>query len=120
MAALLGAVFLRLRESHRFQVVVGLDDLDQPLLGGAVAAIGVRVELFHQRLEANFHLLRGGADIEAEPVERLALGVADLPGLGFRLLLGAQAFAEDLERIGATGERSRRILAELAACASSR
>ena len=42
--------------------------------------------------------MRGGADLQAERVERLALGIADRAGFRARLLLGAQALAEQAER----------------------
>ncbi len=38
------------RAHHGLQIIVGLDDLDQAILGRAVAAIGVGVMLLHQRL----------------------------------------------------------------------
>src|SRR4030081_1790035 len=48
-----------LAESDRAQVVVGLDDLAQAVLGGAVAAVGVGVEELHQGFIARLDL--GGA-----------------------------------------------------------
>src|ERR1700690_2922711 len=99
---------LRSAEAGRFQVVVRLNDLDQPILGRAIAAIGVGMKLLHQFLEAHLHLVRGGADVEPEPIERLAFGVADRRGgLRARLLLAAQAFAEQAERIAAAADAAK-------------
>src|SRR5262245_11205683 len=60
-------------EAGRLQVIVGLDDLAQAILAGAVAAIGVGMMPLHQELEARLDvgLLRVG--IETERVQRLAL-----------------------------------------------
>src|ERR1700690_506460 len=95
-------------EPGRFQVIVRLDDLDQPILGRAIAAIGVGMKLLHQFLEAHLHLMRGGANVEPEPIERLTFGVADRPGgLRARLLLAAQTFAEQAERIATTANAAK-------------
>src|SRR5450830_483948 len=101
--------FSRSAKARRFQVVVRLDDLNEPLLGGAIPAIGVGMKLLHQFLKAQFHLGRRGADIEPESVERLALGIADLALFRVLFLLGAHALAEQPERIvtGAEGAQIR-------------
>src|SRR4051794_8207536 len=39
-----------------FQIVIGLDDLAQPVLGGAVAAIGIGMMALHQGLETRLDL----------------------------------------------------------------
>src|SRR4249920_692064 len=46
-----GAITSRSAESHRFQIIVGLDDLYQPIFRGAVTAIGIWVVAFHEFLE---------------------------------------------------------------------
>src|SRR6516165_3924101 len=93
-----------LAESDRFQILVGLDDLPQLVLRGAVAAIGIRVVTLHQRLETGLDLLDRRRSLQAEHVERLALGIADRSGL--RLVGpgpsagGAAVVPEHAERIG--------------------
>src|SRR6185312_9000842 len=86
-------------ETDRLQIIIRLDDLDQAVLGRAVAAIGVGVVTLDQLLEARLDLHLAGAGLEAERVERLALGVAHRARFHARLLLGAKALAEQPERI---------------------
>src|SRR4051812_34938354 len=62
-----------------FQIVIGLNDLAQPVLGGAIAAIRIGMVALHQGLETRLDLGAGSAELEAERVERLALGIADHP-----------------------------------------
>src|SRR5215470_10852964 len=62
-------------EADRFQIIVGLDDLPQPILRGAVATIGVGMMPLHKRLEPRFDVLRGGVRLEPERVERFAFGI---------------------------------------------
>ena len=62
--------------ASRFQIIVGLDDLAQLVLAAAVAAVGVGMVALHQQLEARLDLGAVGALLEAELVQRLALGVA--------------------------------------------
>ena len=52
-----GVIINRSAESYRFQIIVGLDDLYQPIFGGAVTAIGIWMVAFHELLETRFHLL---------------------------------------------------------------
>src|SRR5512133_2067634 len=63
-------------EADRLEIRIGLDDLAQPIFGRAIAAVGVRMVAFDQRLELPLDLLRRGIRLEAERVERLALGIA--------------------------------------------
>jgi hypothetical protein len=86
-------------ETDRFEVIVRFDDFHQPVFCGAIAAIGVRMMAFHKFLETRFDLLRGGLDIEPERIERFAFGIANLPGLGARLLFRLHTFAKKAERI---------------------
>src|SRR5262245_794087 len=68
----------------------------------------------HQFLEAHFHLLRSGSDLQPERVQGFPLGVADRSSFGARLLFRAQSFAKQLERISvaeSTHIRSNRSLA---------
>ena len=81
----------------------------QPVLGRAVAAIGVGVVALHQFLEARLDLRRRGVDLEPERVERLALGIADRARLRRAPARSrAQALAEQSERIGAGSPREIR------------
>src|SRR5262249_52400138 len=70
-----------LAEAHRLEILVGLNDLPQPLFRRAVAAIGIRVVAFHQHLEPQLDIGRGRAGVEPEGIERTPLGVADDTGL---------------------------------------
>ena len=90
-----------------------MDDLDQTILGGSVAAIGIRMVSFYQLLEPHFHLLRGRVDIETERVEGLTFSVADRARLSACLLFSANAFAEQAALI-------RRGQAERASAAAGR
>src|SRR3954469_13668002 len=91
---------------HGLQIIMRLDDLDQAILSGAVAAVGVGVVLLHQRLVLGLDVGERGLGAEAHHLERLALGVHDLArlGLGRGLRAGAPAGAavellEHAERI---------------------
>src|SRR5262245_42829184 len=59
----------------RLQIIVGLDDLAQLVLAGAVAAVRVGMVPLHQLLEARLDLIALRARFEAEFVQRLAGGV---------------------------------------------
>src|SRR5258705_1612830 len=63
---------------YRLEIVIRLDDFDQAVFCGAVAAIGVGMVLLHQRLV--FRLDGFERRIGAEPhhLQRLALGVEHL------------------------------------------
>src|SRR5579864_8811472 len=65
---------------HRLQIIIRLDDLDQAIFGGAVAAIGVGVVLLHQRLVLGLDVGERRTWAEAHDLERFALGVHDLAG----------------------------------------
>src|ERR1700726_1159828 len=95
---------------YGLQIIICLDDLDQAIFGGTVAAIGVGMVLLHQRLV--LHL--GGLErrIRAEPhhLQRLALGVEYFSGFDLGLAGGSARtrppaaapieFAEHAERVG--------------------
>src|SRR5690349_19672746 len=86
-------------ETVVFHISERLDDLDESVRGRAVYAIGVGVVTLDQLLEARLDLHLAGAGLEAERVERLALGVAHRARFHARLLLGPKALAEQPERI---------------------
>src|ERR1700682_278423 len=97
---------------HGLEIIIRLDDLDQAILGGAVAAIGVGMVLLHQRLVFCLHGFQRRVGPEPHHLQRLALGVHHFPGL--RLGLAGRAartrppaataveLAEHAERIGST------------------
>src|SRR5262245_57035835 len=58
-------------KTYGFQVFIGLDDVAQPILGGAVAAIGVRVMALHQCLEADLDFDRRGLGLKPKGLECL-------------------------------------------------
>src|SRR6202043_2074073 len=79
------------------------------ILGGAVAAIGVGMVLLHQRLVFRLHGLERRIRAEPHHLQRLALGIENLPpfALGLRAGTGtrppaaaAVELAEHAERIG--------------------
>src|SRR5215207_8684574 len=77
-------------EARALQRVVGLDDVAQALLEGAVAAMGVRVEALHQSLVLRLDRGRVGGLVEPERVERPLYDAAVAPlrrlgGLSLRL-----------------------------------
>src|SRR5580692_9226832 len=57
--------------THRFQIVVRLDDLAQAVLARSVATIGVGMVAFHQDLELGFDVGRAGVGFKAQRVEGL-------------------------------------------------
>src|SRR5262249_57190172 len=63
-------------EAVRLEIMVGLDDLAQPIFRGPIAAIGIGMMSLDQRLEPGLDLLGRGVRLEAERIERLALGIA--------------------------------------------
>src|ERR1700731_2679287 len=74
---------------HRLEIIIRLDDLDQAILGGAVAAIGVGMVLLHQRLVFRLDGLERRVGTEPHHLQRLALGVEYFSG--FDLGLGPRA-----------------------------
>src|ERR1700760_261941 len=97
------------RAHHRLQIVVGLDDLDQAILGRAIAAIGIGVMLLHQRLVLGLDVVQRRIRAEPHHLQRLALGVEHFAGFDLGLGAGARPgppataaveFAEHAERIG--------------------
>ena len=64
-----------LAETGGLKVVIGLDDLSEPVLRAAVAAIGVGMKAFHQFLVARLDLGAGFASVEVERVKGPALEV---------------------------------------------
>src|SRR5215467_7921975 len=69
-------------ETDGLEIRISLDDLAQPIFGRTIAAVGVGMMALHQRLELPLDLLCRGIRVEAERIERLALGIAH--GTGFR------------------------------------
>src|ERR1700677_1686606 len=74
---------------HGLQIVIGLDDFDQAVLGGAVAAIGVGMMLLHQRLVLRLDGLERRVGAEPHHLQRLALGIEDFTGFDLGLASGA-------------------------------
>src|SRR5690349_2239161 len=60
-------------EARLLEIVIGLDDFPQLVLGPLVTPVGVGVMPLHQLLEAGLDPLAVGALIEAERLQRLAL-----------------------------------------------
>src|SRR5262245_46796533 len=71
----------RSAEADRFEIIIGLDDLAQPIFRGAISAIGVGMMPLHERLEPSLDLLCGGIRFEPKRIERLALGITHPAGL---------------------------------------
>src|SRR5215207_9531541 len=89
-------------EARALQRVVGLDDVAQALLEGAVAAMGVRMEALHEGLVLGFDGSGVGALVEAERLERPLhdAAVAPLRRLGtLALRLGEALRVKDPERV---------------------
>src|SRR4029079_7514911 len=87
-----GLLTTQLRAAHHvLEIIIRLDDLDQAVLGGAVAAIGVGMVLLNQRLVLGLDVLEAGFGGETHHLQRLALGVHHLAGFG--LDLGARSGA---------------------------
>src|ERR1700730_2025067 len=95
-----------------------LDYLDQAILGGAVAAIGVGMMLLDQRLVFGLDGLKRCVGTKPHHLQRLALGVEHFSG--FDLGLGASArprppaaaaveFGEHAERVSGAFEIGFRI-----------
>src|SRR5262245_39281792 len=60
-------------EARLLEIVIGLDDFPQLVLGPLVAPVGVWVVPLHQLLEAGFDPLAVGAFIQVQGLKRLAL-----------------------------------------------
>src|SRR5258708_14645062 len=73
---------------YRLEIIIRLDDLDQAVFGGAVAAIGVGMVLLHQRLVFRLDGLQRGIGTESHDLQRLALGVEYFPGFDLGLAGG--------------------------------
>src|SRR6185503_2987766 len=69
----------------RLEIIIRLDDLDQAILGGAVAAIGVGMVLLHQQLVFCLHRFQRRIGAEPHHLQRLALGVHHFSGFGLGL-----------------------------------
>src|SRR3712207_2049691 len=65
-----------------FEDVVRLDNVAQPLLEGAIAAIGIRMELLHQSLVLSLDGRSVGRLVETKDVERAAHGAGMARTLG--------------------------------------
>src|SRR6266851_778947 len=95
---------------HGFKIIIRLDDFDQAIFGGAVAAIGVGMVLLHQGLVFRLDGLERRVRTEPHHLQRLALGVEYLSGLDLGLAGGPAwtrppaaatvELAEHAERIG--------------------
>src|ERR1700760_4189654 len=108
----------RLGADHRLEIIIRLDDFDQAILGGTVAAIGVGMVLLDQRLVLRLDVFERRIGAQAHHLQRLALGVEYLArlrlGLGFCACALTRApappamkLAEHIERIGRAGARVR-------------
>src|SRR5690242_7378553 len=95
----------RLRAHNRLQIIIRLDDLDQTILGGAVAAIGVGMVLLDQRLVLGLDVLKGGFGGESHHLQRLALGVHHLAGFGLGLGARSRPPAAAAVELGEHAER---------------
>src|SRR5467141_4685680 len=76
---------------HRLEIIIRLDDFDQAVLGGAVAAIGVRMVLLHQRLVFGLDGLERRIGAEPHHLQRLAFGVEYFSGFDLGLAGAARA-----------------------------
>ncbi len=102
--------------ADRLEVVVGLDDFAQLVLGRAVAAVRIRMMALHQRLEPCLHILGRRVGIEPERVERLALGVAHAArlrplGTAARAATEVAKYAERIDGVGEFRLEARRMRA---------
>src|SRR6266536_3459920 len=68
--------------AYGLQIIVGLNDLPQLVLAGAVAAVRVGMMAFHQDLEPGLDIGGARARFQPQHVERLAFGVAHDAALG--------------------------------------
>src|SRR5260370_1556407 len=64
---------------HGLQIIIRLDNFDQAIFGGAVAAIGVGMMLLHQRLVFRLDGLERRIGAEPHHLQRLALAVENFP-----------------------------------------
>src|SRR5216684_1483595 len=88
--------------AHGLQIIVGLNDVPQPVLAGAIAAVGVGMMTFHQDLEPRLDIGGARARFQSEHVERLAFGIAHDAALGciaLRLEPRSAPVLEQSERI---------------------
>src|SRR6266853_1930865 len=74
---------------HGFKIIIRLDDFDQAIFGGAVAAIGVGMVLLHQRLVFGLDGLERRIGAEPHHLQRLAFGVEYFSGFDLGLAGGA-------------------------------
>src|SRR5260370_3390304 len=89
--------------AHGLQIIVGLNDVPQPVLAGAIAAVGVGMMTFHQNLDPRLDIRGARARFQPEHVERLAFGIAHDAALGciaLRLEPRSARVLEKSERIG--------------------
>src|SRR5881396_2096948 len=68
--------------AYGLQIVVGLNDVPQLVLAGAIAAVRVGMMTFHQDLEPRLDIGGARARFQSEHVERLAFGIAHGAALG--------------------------------------
>src|SRR3984957_17728882 len=74
----------------RLEIIVRLDDFDQAILGGAVAAIGIGMVLLHQRLVFRLDGLERRVGTEPHHLQRLAFGVEYFSGFDLGLGTGTR------------------------------
>ena len=74
--------------NHRLEIIIRLDDLDQAILGGAVAAIGVGMVLLDQRLVFGLDGFERRIRTEPHHLQRLALGIEYFSGFDLGLAGG--------------------------------
>src|SRR5262249_20298541 len=103
--------FALTRSHHRLQIIIRLDDLDQPILGRAVAAVCVGMMLLYQRLVFQLDFLKRRVGTEPHHLQGFPLCVEDFSRFSLRLSAGTGApaaaaveLAEQAERIGGTVE----------------
>ena len=87
-------------EPGRFQVMIGLDDLPEPVLQAAVATVGVRVQTLDQLLVPRLDFGSRLGPVKVERVERAAGEIAER-SLRFRRFRARPAAvrAEEAERV---------------------
>ena len=94
---------------HGLEIIIRLDDLDQAILGGAVAAIGVGMVLLHQRLVLRLDGFQRRVRPKPHHLQRLALGVHDFPRFRLGLASGAARTRPPAATAVELGEHAERI-----------
>src|SRR5437588_314634 len=68
--------------AYGLQIIVGLNDVPQLVLAGAIATVRVGMMTFHQNLEPRLDVGGAHARFQSEHIERLAFGIAHDAPLG--------------------------------------